>query len=257
MPSKNKDHIGEEFGIYKIIKLSPNKTKDGHKMYEAVCKECGFVKTARYQQIKDGVTSVCTHRNNYRIHNCLHCGKEIQTGNLIPSEYNDKKFCNSSCAASYNNLNRQTKNNNKRNAKAKQCLNCGKEIPNCNKYCSIKCMHEHKQSEWENKWLNGEINGNIGKVWIDASGRVKTYLLKKYNSSCARCGWCEVNPYTGNIPLEIEHIDGNPYNTTPENVTLLCPNCHSLTKTYKGANKGSGRKRTWIPSESFKSENSA
>ncbi len=26
-----------------------------------------------------------------------------------------------------------------------------------------------------------------------------------------------------------------------KNLTLLCPNCHSLTKTYKGANKGGGR----------------
>lgn len=56
-----------------------------------------------------------------------------------------------------------------------------------------------------------------------------------------------MNPYTGTIPLEVEHIDGDPYNTTPDNVTLLCPNCHSLTPTYKGANKGRGRAKTWVP----------
>jgi predicted HNH restriction endonuclease len=42
--------------------------------------------------------------------------------------------------------------------------------------------------------------------------------------------------------LEIEHIDGNFENNAEENLELLCPNCHSLTSTYKGANKGSGRK---------------
>ena len=56
-----------------------------------------------------------------------------------------------------------------------------------------------------------------------------------------------INPFTGNVPLEIEHIDGDANNTSPDNVTLLCPNCHSLTSTYRGANRGRGRPKTWIP----------
>ena len=50
-----------------------------------------------------------------------------------------------------------------------------------------------------------------------------------------------VNPYTNISPLEIEHIDGNYLNNLESNLILLCPNCHSLTATYKGANKN-GRK---------------
>ena len=53
--------------------------------------------------------------------------------------------------------------------------------------------------------------------------------------------WSKKNEYTGNIPLEIEHIDGNYLNNSENNLILLCPNCHSLTSTYKGANKN-GRK---------------
>lgn len=68
------------------------------------------------------------------------------------------------------------------------------------------------------------------------------YEYKKYNSKYARCGWSKVNKYTGNIPLEIEHIDGNYMNNKEENLILLCPNCHSLTSTYKGANMNNGRK---------------
>ena len=76
---------------------------------------------------------------------------------------------------------------------------------------------------------------------------VTVILFNKYDNKCVKCGWGETNIHTGNIPLEVEHIDGNAENSSPENVTLLCPNCHSLTKTYKGANKGHGRKKTWIP----------
>ena len=54
------------------------------------------------------------------------------------------------------------------------------------------------------------------------------------------CGWCERNKHTGNIPIELEHIDGNNTNNELSNLKLLCPNCHSLTATYKGANRGNG-----------------
>ena len=81
-----------------------------------------------------------------------------------------------------------------------------------------------------------------GEVFPD---RIRNYLFKKYNNSCAICGWNTVNNFTGKIPLEVEHIDGNYKNNRPENLTLLCPNCHSLTATYRGANKGNGRKKTW------------
>ena len=223
MGARIADHIGEEFGIYKIIGVSPRKTKDGHKLYEAVCKECGFIRTDRYYNFNNDIITECTHVHEYHIAFCLHCGKEIPIGSLKPSEYNVRKFCNASCAALYNNLRREREYN--------YCLNCGKEIPRQNKYCSQKCQHEYYQSEWEKKWLAGEISGDSNSVWTEASKRVKKYLMKKYDNKCSECGWGETNPYTGTIPLEIEHIDGNPYNNKPDNVTLLCPNCHSLTST--------------------------
>lgn len=65
--------------------------------------------------------------------------------------------------------------------------------------------------------------------------------MEKYQCKCSICGWCEENPYSHTIPLEVEHIDGNFQNNKEDNLTILCPNCHSLTSTYKGANKGNGR----------------
>ena len=66
--------------------------------------------------------------------------------------------------------------------------------------------------------------------------------MEKYQCKCSKCGWGEESPFSHTIPLEVEHIDGNFQNNREDNLTLLCPNCHSLTPTYKGANKGNGRK---------------
>ena len=79
-----------------------------------------------------------------------------------------------------------------------------------------------------------------GKYQI--SSHIRRYMREKYNNQCSRCGWCEVNPYTNKVPLEVEHIDGNYLNNSENNLDLICPNCHSLTPTYRALNMGNGRK---------------
>lgn len=120
------------------------------------------------------------------------------------------------------------------------CLNCGAIIPNRNKYCSCKCLANFQYKTYIERWKNGLENGMRGKYLI--SSHIKRYLMEKFHNKCSRCGWGETNPYTGTIPLEVHHKDGNHMNNSEENLDLLCPNCHSLTATYKAANKGSGRK---------------
>lgn len=120
------------------------------------------------------------------------------------------------------------------------CLNCKKQIEKRNKFCSIYCQKEFEHKEYVDKWKRGLTTGIRGEYQI--SMHIKKYLFQKYNNKCARCGWGEVNVYTGGIPLEVEHIDGNYRNNKEENLILLCPNCHSLTSTYKGANLNNGRK---------------
>ncbi|GAC1388954.1 MAG: hypothetical protein NVSMB31_04020 [Vulcanimicrobiaceae bacterium] len=68
--------------------------------------------------------------------------------------------------------------------------------------------------------------------------RALIYLL---GEQCSRCGWKERHPLTGKVPIEVEHIDGNWRNNHPSNLTLICPNCHSLTPTFRALNKGRGR----------------
>ena len=43
------------------------------------------------------------------------------------------------------------------------------------------------------------------------------------------------------MPLEIDHVNGNYADNSPANLRLLCPNCHALTPTFKGLNRGNGR----------------
>lgn len=59
-----------------------------------------------------------------------------------------------------------------------------------------------------------------------------------------KCECCGAEEWIGNpIPLEVHHNDGNTLNNELKNLVLLCPNCHALTKNYRGknANKGSIR----------------
>ena len=79
-------------------------------------------------------------------------------------------------------------------------------------------------------------------------------MIERAGERCQRCGWGELNPFTGRVPLEIEHIDGNWRNNDPANVCVLCPNCHSLTATFRGANRGRGRpgrSEGWVPVATF------
>ena len=119
------------------------------------------------------------------------------------------------------------------------CLNCGKKVKNTRKFCNNKCQKEYEYKQYITKWKNNEVDGIRGDYQL--SMHIKAYIFNKYGNKCARCGWSKRNEFTNTIPLEIEHIDGNYKNNKEENLILLCPNCHSLTSTYKGANRN-GRK---------------
>ena len=121
------------------------------------------------------------------------------------------------------------------------CLYCNKPLNNSKgKYCNNTCQKDYQYNMYIDSWKKGKETGLKGKYQI--SNHIRRYLLEKYDNKCAQCGWNKENPYTGIIPLEIEHKDGNYLNNIESNLTLLCPNCHSLTATYKGANVGNGRK---------------
>lgn len=54
-----------------------------------------------------------------------------------------------------------------------------------------------------------------------------------------KCEHCGLSEWMGSpIPLELDHIDGDHYNNELSNLRILCPNCHALTPTHSGRNKG-------------------
>lgn len=162
------------------------------------------------------------YSKNYKIieqKNCLNCNKKL-------TKKYSKKFCNSSCSASFNNKKRIKKN-------IKTCLNCGLVFNGVksSKFCSTKCSSKYRSNLTLNKWFKNPSTG------IDTNGivkpTIKKYLLKKYNYKCSECGWKETNKFTKRQPLEVHHVDGNYLNNEEYNLVIVCPNCHSLTKSYK------------------------
>lgn len=121
------------------------------------------------------------------------------------------------------------------------CKFCGGRLKKSSKkFCCSQCQIDYYYKKYIEEWRQGEQTGMKGEGQI--SPYIRRFLLEKYDYRCSQCGWNERNIYTDNIPLEVEHIDGNYSNNKEYNLDLLCPNCHSLTKTYKGANRGNGRK---------------
>lgn len=54
----------------------------------------------------------------------------------------------------------------------------------------------------------------------------------------AKCYNCNLTDWLdGPIPLELEHINGIHDDNRLINLTILCPNCHAKTPTYRGKNK--------------------
>ena len=75
-----------------------------------------------------------------------------------------------------------------------------------------------------------------------ADSNYQSYKLKRRliqeglkDNICERCKLSEWQG--GPIPLELHHINGNNKDNRLENLTLLCPNCHALTESYRGKNK--------------------
>ena len=169
-------------------------------------------------------TACCVMICNMKI--CSHpdCTNEV----LSP----DKRtvFCSRSCANKGKNRHKTTVSN---------CAVCDKRLTSSTaRCCSHKCSWELKRSEYIANWLAGKVSGGNER---DISGFVRQYIYNLRGKACWSCGWNEVNPRTGQVPVQIDHIDGDSANNTLDNLRLLCPNCHSLTPFFGNAGHKSSR----------------
>jgi len=177
---------------------------------------------------------------------CQLCNK------AIPYKLRENRFCNHSCAAMFVNAKRRKFPVTIEKLQAglangeiacnigkpiRTCFGCG--LPTVRKFCTAACCSRTRHAEIVKQWQAGRYNAvnKFGQI----RAPIRNYLLKKFDSRCTKCGWHEINPESGKVPVQVEHIDGNYRNNTEDNLTLLCPNCHSLTPTYMALNRGKGR----------------
>ena len=77
-------------------------------------------------------------------------------------------------------------------------------------------------------------------VAVIPSNDLKKRLLFA-NLKTHKCEQCHESEWqTQKIPLELHHVNGNRYDNRIDNLQLLCPNCHALTKNYRGKNRKKG-----------------
>lgn len=119
------------------------------------------------------------------------------------------------------------------------CIQCGNENvwgrSKINKYCNNVCQGLFK---WANETKPRILEGKVP----DGSPALKKFLIETRGECCEECGQTSTH---NNKPLvlQLDHIDGDSDNNYPNNIRLLCPNCHSQTDNFGSKGKGSRYKK--------------
>lgn len=160
----------------------------------------------------------------------------------------------------------------KEKRKCKKCRSDFSPSPGLVNFCSNKCRYgrewtdedkEIKSIRLRKRWESlpqkerDELNAKRCKFLTpEALQKKRELALNKFNQrpwddlgidgrrkrviqeQDGKCNRCHLSEWFGEpLTLELEHKDGCNDNNSRENLECLCPNCHSLTPTWRGRNK--------------------
>ena len=155
----------------------------------------------------------------------------MQCNKLIGGIFRRKrKFCSQRCSALYRNEHGRRI--------TKTCLMCNKTYTGpAHKYCSVECSkHAVTLSVAETK-AQRKILFSQGKLKLRQN--IKPLIKERDGHKCSICKLTQWN--NKDIPLVLDHIDGDASNNDPSNFRLVCRNCEAFLPTFVGRNKGNGR----------------
>ena len=138
--------------------------------------------------------------------------------------YGSGRFCSSKCARGYSTKEKRNEINVRVSEKLKGRYNKKRFLTED----ELKQLKNKLRKTWDEKLFNSDFNS----LGLDSKRR---RVILEQDCKCNNCGNDKWLGY--DIMLEIEHKDGNHSNNNRENLEMLCPNCHSLTTTWRGRNK--------------------
>ena len=115
------------------------------------------------------------------------------------------------------------------------------------KKCQTKAVQYLSQHPRVTDWMNGDWS--LGGTVNGLSKTIRDYLMADRNYVCEACGFTGFHPIDSATILEVNHIDGDGQNHHPDNLEILCPNCHALTDSFRNRNLGNGRPIEYIRKE--------
>jgi len=183
--------------------------------------EAGKIGAEKFKMVLFDIMKKRTADYNDNPKMCKKCNK--------PIEYKKRRnvFCSSSCSAMYYSV------SSRRRISKSLCKLCKKETKSTSStYCSNKCQNEYR---WKIVKETIVLNGYTPK-----SSRISRRYLKEIMG--IKCQICKTTEWMGKeVPLILDHIDGNSSNWKLSNLRLICGNCDMQTDTYKNKNIGKGR----------------
>lgn len=165
----------------------------------------------------------------------------------LPYDRRASRFCSRSCAVSCNNRGVR-----RHGRPPGRCELCSAPLTATRRrFCGLRCAGEARRAGAAvvARWLAGKIVGHTGRT-LNLRVAVHDHLLRSAGYACTLCGWDRRHPDDGRPLVEIDHIDGDAANTAPSNLRVLCPNCHSMTPTFRRRNVRSARSRN-VPPHGF------